>query len=199
MPTYKPNIPQPADIMSQSQNDILENFQQINTVFAVNHVAFEAAGEGKHTQVTLPENPAPTNTAAAEANIYAQLSAITNNTELYWQREGNGTRIEWTGLLAQTNGWTRLPSGILLKWGNAPSVGFDSTVVYPAGGGIEAFANIPNNPFITLVVASPGAPGVSVVANVIGGSQTRLQFQFSVFDTDGSAFVANINYLSIGV
>lgn len=194
---YLQNIPQPTDQLDDSQGDILGNFQEIYNLVGVNHVQFgAAAGQGKHTQVTLPENAAPTNTAAAEANIYSQLSTLTNNTELFWQREGNGTRIEWTGLLAATNGWTRLPSGILLKWG-ADVVATNLVVVYPAGGGIPAFQNIPNNPFVTLVTTS-GTAAILEFASLVAGSQTRLQFSVQGF-VNGSPGTSGFKYLSIGI
>jgi hypothetical protein len=196
MPTFNNNIPQPTDVLSDSQDDILQNFQQLDAAWNINHEPFNSASPtflGKHTQVTLPENAAPTVTLA---NIYSISSPLSGTTELAWQRANNGDVIEWTGLLAAQNGWTRLPSGILLKWGNSgPSIGYTSTLVYPVAASIPVFTNV----FITLLVAAPAAPGVDIVANIINGTQTNLQFQFSVFDTNAVGFVSSINYLSIGI
>lgn len=144
---YNQNIPQPTDQLDVSQVDLLNNFQAIKTLIDINHVTFDAVGQGKHTQVTLPENAAPTNTGAAEGNIYSQESPLTGNTELYWQRENNGTRIEWTGRSnTVTSGWTRLPSGILIKWSTTSINAVDAnngviTVTWPVAATIPAFAN----------------------------------------------------------
>jgi len=143
MPTYNPNIPQPNDILADSQDDILENFQQLSTAWNINHIPFNNATQGKHTEVTLPENVAPTNTLIDEANIYSQLSTLTGQTELAWQRENNGARIEWTGLLAASVGWTRLPSGILLKWGSATANGA-TVVTYPVAANTPVFTAVYN-------------------------------------------------------
>ena len=51
--TYNPSIPQPSDLISNSQSDILDNFSVINTDFGEDHVAFtEGSNQGKHDKVT---------------------------------------------------------------------------------------------------------------------------------------------------
>lgn len=53
--SYHPNIPQANDDPSVSQNDILENFQKINSDFNVNHIPYTAgANNGFHTKVQFP-------------------------------------------------------------------------------------------------------------------------------------------------
>ena len=53
--SYHPNIPQANDDPSVSQNDLLENFQKINSDFNVNHIPFTAgANQGFHTKVQFP-------------------------------------------------------------------------------------------------------------------------------------------------
>lgn len=200
MPTFNANIPQPTDILSDSQDDILQNFQQLDAAWNINHVAFNGANQGKHNQVTLPENAAPTNTLINEANIYAQQSALTGNTELAWQRENNGSRIEFTGLLSATDGWTRLPSGILLKWGlRAVAISNPIAVVFPVAVNIPVFQNIPNNPFTIFLTPLP-ASGLSIVANIIPGSITNLGFNARTFLSNTGAFSPSaFFYLAIGI
>ncbi len=174
---YQQNIPQPTDQLDDSQGDILGNFQEIYNLIGVNHVQFgAAAGQGKHTQVTLPENVAPTNTAIDEANIYSQLSTLTNQTELFWQRENNGTRIEWTGAgLISPNLWTRLPSGILLKWG-AANINGAGTVVYPVDPSVPVFTDV--SVTFTQIISAGGDPNSCVT--VISGA-SYLPVSFDVF------------------
>ena len=116
---YNANIPQPPNIMSDSQDDLLNNFLQLSAAWNINHVPYNNVAQGKHNQVTTPVNPAPTNTAANEMNIYCRTSAETTFPELVLQRENNGTRIEWTARAGNNAaGWTMLPSGIMIKWRN---------------------------------------------------------------------------------
>lgn len=53
---FKPNIPQPNDVLSDSQGDLLTNNQDLNTSFSVDHYAFDdvTANNGKHNQLTTP-------------------------------------------------------------------------------------------------------------------------------------------------
>lgn len=94
--TFNPSIPQAQDIMSDSQGDLLINFQQINVVYGTSgdHVAFDAASnKGKHNKVTLlkqgsdPLVDAP-DTRENEVALFA-LEDVTD-TEIYMRRESNG-------------------------------------------------------------------------------------------------------------
>lgn len=123
---YNINIPQPTDKLSQSQADILSNFQAINTLVSVNHGTFGAADEGKHKFVQLPQQGSDTTTAAAEVALYAKNDTDTGNTELFFRRPSNGAVISTTAASFTANGWTMLPSGIMLQWGSATMGGGSS-------------------------------------------------------------------------
>jgi hypothetical protein len=123
---YNPNIPQSTDIIANSQSDILNNFQALNNVFGVNHLTFEAPGQGKHAFLQMPEYSGSVSTAIDEAGLYAAIGASSAQTELVFRRENNGATIAFTECLAGATGWTRLPSGILAKWGNASAQGLQT-------------------------------------------------------------------------
>lgn len=72
--TYTPSTPNPPDIVSETQPLIKSNFEVVNTIFDNNHFNFTAASDnGKHRQVTLPDNSSPTATGAGEINAYCDL------------------------------------------------------------------------------------------------------------------------------
>jgi hypothetical protein len=140
---YTPNIPQANDNISDSQPLLLGNFQQIATAFNKNHGNFNAADEGKHTFLQLPEKaPAPT-TAANEAGLYAAEGAMSGITELVFRRENDGTSIPFTEFLGAQVGWFRLPCGLLVKWGLKTTIaGLNSgvnAITYDTGPDIPAF------------------------------------------------------------
>ena len=57
---YNANIPQATDILSQSQADLLNNFQAISVWVNIDHVDFGSVDEGKHNKVTfVVQSPAP--------------------------------------------------------------------------------------------------------------------------------------------
>jgi hypothetical protein len=190
---YNPNIPQPNDIISQSQPQLLGNFQEINTLIAVNHATFGTPNEGKHNIVTLPENAAPTPTLIDEASIYSQLSALTNQTELAWQRENNGPVIEWTSFLGAGTGWTRFPSGILIKWGGASLTGFNQPIVYPVVANTPVFTAA----YVTFVTPRVGSASTDLCTTVLG-SQTVLGFSVNCFGLNGLGTNVPLSYVTIG-
>lgn len=127
---YNPNIPQPNDIKSISQAQILENFGQINATFSVDHETFSSPnGQGKHKQVTFPINAA-VNPGPGELRIYANNST-TGNPELFLRRNGVANATPMTSANKSTQGYTMTPAGILIKWG--------SETIASAGGGPFAF------------------------------------------------------------
>ncbi len=194
---YNPNIPQPPHIMSDSQDDILNNFIQLNTAFSINHTAYNTVDQGKHKQVTLPENTTPTPTAANEANIYSDLNALTGETELWWQRENNGERISFTAMSAIANGWCYLPSGLLLQWGTDTKTGSNQLVTLPV-------ANPPlvlNALYVGLTATGIGVTGTNMTTYVNGSYDILAgppqTFRVNCFNEDAPAAVT-FQYFIVG-
>jgi len=123
------DVPQAAQTLGVTQPLIRDNFNFINTDFAVNHVTLNSgANSGKHTRVTMPEqandNPA---TLANELAIYAKQGTANpygTIAGLFLQQESSARIIEWTGFGNAaalpgftTRGYAVLPSGIIIKFG----------------------------------------------------------------------------------
>lgn len=103
---FKQNIPQPTDIIAQSQRDISENFEQTFDIWGKSPTESENIGDhiplenpqeenlGKHKKVTLIEqNPIPV-ASANEAILYSEL--VNGNTELHYRRNGDATGNQLT-------------------------------------------------------------------------------------------------------
>jgi hypothetical protein len=79
MSIYNPAIPQANDDLSDSQGQILQNFDKANSSFGIDHYNFAnlTADNGKHNQITTPafiDSPPtalPPVTIAAEPKMYA--------------------------------------------------------------------------------------------------------------------------------
>ena len=57
--SFQPSVPQATDLISVSQLDLLNNNTQANTIFAVDHVAFDAlSNNGKHNMTTMLDQSA---------------------------------------------------------------------------------------------------------------------------------------------
>jgi len=121
MPVYNQNIPLAADDPSESQDQILQNFQTIYTVVGQDHMNFNTATQGKHKKITFPAGPLtgqPFTFIANEIGLQSLNQAPTSRPDI-WLTRGTGTAYPITGYangtVAGNNAvmWTYLPSGIL--------------------------------------------------------------------------------------
>lgn len=128
---YNNAIPQPGDPLKVSQSQILGNMQEIATYFSVNHVGFGQLDEGKHNFLQMPRQGVAPATGPTEVALYAALGASSAVSELVFRRENNGTTIPFTEGSNATQGWTRLPSGLVMKWNtvNVSAVNADADVI----------------------------------------------------------------------
>lgn len=185
--TYNPNIPQPSDIPSQSQGEILTNFQQLNTVFDVDHVAFNdsnASNRGKHDKSTYIELGADPTTAADEISLYSK--DVGGNTRLFMRQESDGGVIQLSGAnpTSGTSGSTFLAGGLIIKWGVRTSPTDGSTVVFAGGA-------FPNNVFA--LTLGERRNGTSVTATYFTSLTTS---GFTIRTSTGSNDA--VHYIAIG-
>ena len=145
---YDENKPQATDLLKDSQVDLLANFQAIKTLVDVNHETFGDANEGKHKFLQMPEQGTGTvPTAANEGALFSMQGPDSTVTELVFRREGNGAEITFTEQdVIGTDGYTRLPSGLLVKYGEftitlegAPTTSKDYAIVFPVVVGPPSF------------------------------------------------------------
>jgi hypothetical protein len=129
---YNANVPQPTDLLSQSQSDLLNNFQAIQALIDVNHVDFASGDQGKHKWVTFPTQgaipPAGSGFNPGELGLYNSVNGLTTQNELYINKTNQATvvQIPTTASILSSNsapaqntaGWTMFPSGIVLRWGS---------------------------------------------------------------------------------
>lgn len=183
--TFQPNIPQATDLISVSQSDILQNFQAINTSYAVNHQGFNAVGTGKHKFVEMPNQGSAPAGAAGEFTIFSDTSS--GQSELWYKRDAEATAYQWSGPnpSAVANGYTFLPGGLLMQWNflTGASKNDSAAIVFPI-----AFSGTPFS-----LQLSTSRNGVSVaVVNATSVTSTGFTLRTSSNSNDG------IWYLAIG-
>lgn len=113
---YNQNIPQANDALKVSQSDILSNFAEVFTFFGVNHQNFGQVGQGKHRFVQMPVQAVAPATLITEVALYCANGAISGVPELFFRPPNNGVQYAFTEGINATQGWTRLPSGLVIKW-----------------------------------------------------------------------------------
>jgi len=97
--TFNPNIPQATDRPSDSQAQLLANFQQLNTIFDVDHVTFNASSNnGKHNKSSYVVSGADPATPAGEGAVYTK--AVGARTEAFYRYPPNGAVTQLTYLKA---------------------------------------------------------------------------------------------------
>lgn len=141
MPTYPYNdTPQATQRKNATQPLIKTNFLSINSTITQEHLPINdpGANAGKHKQVTFTNVAAPA-FGATEIGIYNNNASGAQ--ELYVKKAG-GTGYPFTAGNLATIGWTRLPSGLLIKWGNANATAGLYTYTFPVGATIPAFTTI---------------------------------------------------------
>ena len=197
MPAYN-DTPQAAQAINTTQTLIQTNFSSLSTVNNVNHVAItDASDYGKHKFLQMPEQGASPTTAANEAAIFARQGALSSVAELCFRRESNGAVVEFTGGTLADPGWTRLPSGLLIKWGTtslttppAPAV-----CTFPIAGTIPVFTSV-----FTVFVNPISITGLANVAvTLYDFSTTQFRAQLSQRTTTYVISPLSVHYLAIGV
>ena len=114
--SYNANIPQATDQISQSQPQILANFQALAGI-AANTLPYLLVG---------PSQAAPAVDTTHMA-IYSN-TGFGGTQQMFIERQTGAPTpgpaiIEFTGANFSTIGWTRFPSGIMIKWGSANITG----------------------------------------------------------------------------
>lgn len=87
--SYTPGIPNANDLISSSQSQIQTNFTQLNTQFAIDHVAFDAgANNGKHKQIGFEGNNAAGAQTGFQSTLYTGAgTADATAPQLFWRNE----------------------------------------------------------------------------------------------------------------
>ncbi len=189
---YNPNIPQPTDVISQSQADILNNFMALGTTFDVNHIDFNAFDAGKHKFIQFPLQGSAPATSNTEIALFSQTSTLTSNVELAIRKQNNGTVYEISAQAA-ASGWSRLTSGILLKWGNFATVPGANVINFPVGATIPVFGSI------FQVIISTKALGASDTNVLLNSFTTAAMTVTSTARTTTANAVSGFTYLAIGI
>ena len=181
-------MPQSGDVPAQSQAQILANFQQLNTIFANNHIAFNAAiNNGKHTTIEMLEQALPAS-AAGEGVLYAFNSGGTRE-QLRYRRESNGTVIpisEWFGAFCN---FTAANPAVVNKQFNIASVTWVDNTTYDVlftdamtdANYIVVFGRTNTSGSSNIAVDSTGVPPTVNGFRVISSAVFTYKIMFAVF------------------
>lgn len=200
--SYNPNIPQAADLISNSQSAILGNFTTIDpgtsltgVGFARNHVTMtDGTNGGLHSRVDYFQSVTDPVISGFVSSLYTK-SVVQGGLAAAPQLIFNaGTPYEITGAVSATaQGFCYLPGGILLKWGSFSSAGGTNTFTFPTGATIPVFSNV-FQVYLTMTNA-PGSPNYMGYIN----SFTAADFTYNSTSVRSTgAAPGSFSYLAIG-
>lgn len=201
---YQANIPLPTDRLKDSQSDILDNFTAIKQLIDRNHGTFGATTEGRHTFIEFPTTtPTKDTLTTPEVALYSKNGAFSGVPELFFQ--GNNLAADFgyaiTESLQAVNGWTRLPSGIVLKWGTTSIASRNSleTITFPVLGTIPAFTAIFTVLAIETFSAGPSLGNLNTAVSVGNFTTVNFQIYARAIGLPGGGPAVPITYIAIGI
>jgi hypothetical protein len=160
--TFTPGIPNTGQSLGSTQAAIRNNFANYDATMSVNHVAPNSSGAGKHTIAEFVAQGSDPVTAASEITIYGKT--VGSGTQLFVRRDNSGSVYQMTGVVPSvgSSGYTSLPGGIIIQWGN-----FSAN---PGGTATSFPMTFPNNCFsITAVPVSNTARPLAVSSPTTSG------------------------------
>jgi hypothetical protein len=191
---YQPNVPQPTDTGSKSQGDLLANFQAIDSLIGINNYTFNSGNDGYHARLDMPaQSIAPVNPPGL-VTVVANPSAYTTLTALSFFGDNGAAGIEMTSADKSTTGWTFLPSGILVKWGQTTANGL-ATITFPVAPLIPVFTSLLT---VMLTVIDPAAADSNTFVRL---TNTGAPTGFSVYAcqrTTSTVTNVSFQYVAIG-
>lgn len=163
-------IPNATDKPSTSQQQIKDNFSDIQTVIGVDHVTFTGASadQGKHNQITFANLG-----AAQPATTGSQRLLYNNGGELFLQNSSDDNFNVTQANNSQANGFMFTWSGHVIRWGKMTATG-NATPNFPT-----AFGATPTH--VQITVAAESAPnrvfwdqdGAKTTATTLGVKVTK--------------------------
>jgi hypothetical protein len=124
---YNPNVPQANQELKDTQQPMLDNFGILQTTIEQNHSAMNGANPGKHEFIQFINRTGNTPVFNGFEGLWAQNGTFTGVPEIWVnttaglgfnQYQMTASVLSNTPLVANNaDGWTSLPSGIVMKWG----------------------------------------------------------------------------------
>lgn len=182
--------PLSTDLLTQSQQDLYDNFNAIDTVVEQDHEAFGSGNQGKHKQAIFPQQGAATSTAANEFALYTKTDGA--NPALFLRKPADGTEINMTTASTAINGYCWLPCGVKMIWGrDTIAAGFQSKMATFTDGGF------PNGILIVTVVKT-NIDGIGDDSIIIVSAKTKTTVTMSRAVAAHVGTPAAMEYLAIG-
>lgn len=206
--TYNPAVPQGGQKVSDTQQSIENNFQDIYDLLAVNHVPFNIVNDfGKHSFVSYVNQSTDPSTSSTEMALYSKSVVNDPNlSELFYRYPSNGNIVQLTGVSSGGSSTSGLTSGGRFNLNATSDIGLGQATVgywqYLSGGVLVMNCIVSN--YVNVATSSPYTitfPPATYTGATIVGATTIPQFTqtpFNIQMTDYSPqYGTNANYAVI--
>ena len=149
---FLPSIPQATDILSTSQGNILNNFTILGAIAGNSNLGSATINNvAGFNFLNLASQGASVPSFNGNNGIWSGTFATTGNQEI-WLNYQNGNQYPITASLlsnnaapaAQSDGWTYLSTGLLVKWGSGTTTAGNYLYTMPTGATIPVFTAVLN-------------------------------------------------------
>lgn len=199
MPTYNyiNDIPDAPNNPSQDQPNMKINTNSIDSLINEDHYSFEQSNrDGFHRQMRIPEQAAiPAGLITSSGTLYTKaalsLTAATNRSQLFYTNSTSGNEYQLTRVdnaqfskfgtntayvADHTGGWTFLPGGLILMYGERTTSSGAVTIEFPT-------------PFLSGVfsvqaIARKGSSNTTQIGQI--NSVALDEFTVRMFDSSGT-------------
>jgi hypothetical protein len=204
---YLNNIPQPTDVPSSSQNDILNNFSSLNTQFSVDHVPLIAgSNNGYHTKVTFSDVQADPTLSFPQTELYTKTSSNGTvndryNDLYYYEKNTAGTsnvlQLTGGGITSASYCTFSGTTGVL----TAGSYNVTSTNRAGLGSYTVTFTRpFANTNYVVSVTPNFGAGGGAFAIKLRGFIKNTGSFSFQIQNqTDANSDATTVDVICFGV
>lgn len=161
---YQPNIPTGSVPLNQDYLSIQNNFSTLNNLYSVDHIPLNnnvgTPPDGYHKAIHLVPQAPPT-AVAGYGELYAQNlnDGISSGEQLWYQFiSGSAVTINYPLTrnfqpLAASPGYTFLPGGFIMQWGNGAS---KATIMFNVAAAFTNVFSIQVTPTSFLIGSAPG-------------------------------------------
>jgi hypothetical protein len=188
--SYQPNIPTGSVPLNQDYLNIKGNFQQLDTVYTIDHVPYtDTSSElGYHTAIHLvPQSPP--GSVAGFGQIFSETVGG-GDQDLFWI-SGNGNIARLTGANFSSTGFAYM-GGLLMNWGTSPiSANPALTTIsftQPYTNASKVFSIIANR-----ITSDNGTTGQEI--RIVAGQVTATNFKIS---SSSSSSANSIYWMAVG-
>lgn len=190
--TYYNDIPDAPNNPSNDQTKMRNNTNSVDFIIDVDHYSFESSSntDGLHKQVSMPVLGAiPAGRIASEGTLYAKTSG---QSQLFYTNDASTNEYQMTRVIdasfstfanqtgTGSSGWTFLPGGMLMQWGQVLALNPASPVGFPITFSTACFS----------VVIGPVGSGSTITLGAISTSN----FAYTAAGSLSKSF----NWIAIG-